>query len=212
MKKLFFAVIFTAIAMTSINAQKFGAKAGLNIANIKETGEYAESYDNLLGLNIGAVAEFEITEKFAFQPELLFSMQGAKTSYKEDFYYGEYKGKLNYLNIPLIAKYYFAKGFNVQAGPQIGILLSAKSDYTETEIDFITLEQSTTSGTEDIKKYYNSIDFALAFGAGYKMDNGLFFDARYNLGLTDLAKDRDANDNGSLKNSVISFSVGYFFN
>jgi len=44
------------------------------------------------------------------------------------------------------------------------------------------------------------------------MDNGLSFDLRYNLGLSDIIDERDADDNATIKNRVFSFSVGYAFN
>jgi len=54
--------------------------------------------------------------------------------------------KLNYLNIPVLAKYYITDAFSVEAGPQIGLLLSAKSR------------------GEDIGDLYKSSDFGLNLG------------------------------------------------
>ncbi len=55
----------------------------------------------------------------------------------------------------------------------------------------------------------NVIDFGLNFGLGYKLDSGLNFSARYNLGLSNID---DSDSNVETKNSVFQFSVGYFFN
>jgi len=196
MKKLFFAVLFTAIAMTSMNAQKFGAKVGLNVATL--SGDITNAKMKM-GLHIGAVAEFEITEQFTFQPELVFSMQGTKYDNGTDGYYGgidDPRLKLTYINVPLMAKYYLTEALSIQAGPQVGFLMSAKSS------------ASLVGDDVDVKKNMNSLDYGVNFGAGYMMDFGLFIDARYNLGLANTVD----SDIITRKNNVISVSVGYFFN
>ncbi|WP_138434500.1 porin family protein [Winogradskyella algicola] len=202
MKKLFLAA-FAVFAFASVNAQevKFGAKAGVNLASI---GGDAEDVDARTSFHIGGVAEIVISDKFSVQPELLFSSQGAKSEYTEDF--GEFgsfdveeKIKLNYLNLPVMAKYYVAEGFSLEAGPQIGFLLSADA---EVEVDGESEE-------EDVKDEFKGIDFGLGFGAGYKLDNGLNFSARYTLGLANIAE--DAGDDFSIQNNVFQISVGYMF-
>ena len=60
------------------------------------------------------MAEIPIANRFSFQPELLYSGQGSSVN-------------LNYLNIPLMAKYNLTKEFSLEAGPQIGFLLSANT-------------------------------------------------------------------------------------
>ena len=197
MKKLFFAVILTAITMTSMNAQKFGAKLGLNIATL--SGDVTNTKMKM-GANIGAVAEFEITEQFTFQPELVFSMQGTKYDNGDSIEglggLDDPRLKLTYINVPLMAKYYVTESLSLQAGPQVGFLMSANS-------------AGFAGGDDvDVKDNMNSFDYGVNFGAGYMMDFGLFIDARYNLGLANTAD----SDDYTVKNNVISVSVGYFFN
>ena len=200
MKKLFFAVIFTAIAMTSVNAQKFGAKLGLNMATL--SGDVSNTKMKT-GFHVGGVAEFEITDQFTFQPEIVFSMQGTKYDSDDTSGLGssllDSRLKLNYINMPLIAKYYVTESLNIQAGPQIGFLMSA---------NFANTAGGGISDTDvDVKDQMNGLDYGVDFGIGYTMDFGLFIDARYNLGLADIS-----DDNATTKNNVISVSVGYFFN
>ena len=197
MKKL---LIFTVIAIfgfSSINAQNvnFGAKAGVNFATI--TGDMVDSFDSRTAFHVGFVAEIVISETFSFQPELLYSAQGADYS-EEGFEAFEGTVTLDYLNVPLMAKFYVGEGFSVEAGPQIGLLLSAKDDYGD--------------GEEDIKEYVKGTDFGVNLGLGYKMESGLNFSARYNLGLSnDLDVDDFESEGAEYKNSVIQVSVGYFF-
>ncbi|MDG3582358.1 MULTISPECIES: porin family protein [Galbibacter] len=201
-KTLLVLIAITAFAFTT-TAQEFkiGAKVGLNIASLQ--GDDLEELDSRTSFNLGAVAEFPISEKFSFQPELLYSAQGAKGEEDASDYDESLSGnidltaKLDYINLPLMAKYYVAPGFSIQAGPQIGFLVSAKSK----------AEVGDFSAEEDIKDNFKSIDFGLNFGLGYQFENGLFIDGRYNLGLSNIADYED----GDVKNGVFQFAVGYFF-
>ena len=64
-----------------------------------------------------------------------------------------------------MAKYYVAEGFSLEAGPQIGFLMSAK----------MKAESGGDSEEIDVKDDLKSIDFGINFGAGYKLENGLNF-------------------------------------
>lgn len=197
MKKLSLTLALALALVFSSNAQiSFGAKAGVNFAKL--TGDIANAKSRT-SFVFGAMAEIPITEKFSFQPELLYSSQGAKG--EETDFDGTYKEELkfDYLNLPLMAKYYVAENFSLEVGPQIGFLLSAKEEY----------DYPDESGSEDVKDSLESIDFVLNFGLGYKLDNGLNFGARYNLGLSNIAKGPDA---GKVRNGLFQITVGYFFN
>ncbi|CAM4102789.1 porin family protein [Flavobacterium antarcticum] len=183
MKKILTVAAFTILGFASMNAQdlNYGLKGGINIATA--TGDNSSSFDAVTAFHIGAMAEIKLTEKFSFQPEVLFSGQG--TSFNDDII------ELRYINVPLMAKYYVAKGLSLEAGPQVGFLVSAK--YLG----------------NDVKDNLAKVDLGLNVGLGYKLDNGLNFGARYNFGLSDVNEIKGLND--SNKNSVFQFSVGYFF-
>ncbi|KIA99658.1 porin family protein [Flavobacterium sp. JRM] len=203
MKKITLSIV-AVLAFGFANAQevKFGVKGGINLSTF--TGD-VENVSSKVGFQVGGFAEIKLTEKFSIQPELLYSLQGAKIDQSEEGYRYESTEKFSYLNIPVMAKYYVAEKFSLEAGPQIGFLLSAKSDFTETD-DFF----GTTSGDEDVKDSYKSIDFGVNFGAGYDFTENLSAGIRYNLGLSNIA-DFEEGDNTKIKNSVFSLSVGYKF-
>lgn len=183
MKKLF--TITMALVAFSISAQNitFGAKAGLNFASM--TGDDADGLDGRTSFHLGVTAEIEMSDTFSIQPELLYSGQG----FTFDDGVDDYTTKVDYLNLPVMAKFYVADGFSLEAGPQIGFLLSADDN------------------GEDIKDLLKSTDFALNLGAGYKLNSGLNFGLRYSMGLTDVP---DADTDG-FKHSVLQLSVGYNF-
>ena len=193
MKKLLLTAVIAVISIVSINAQEFGAKAGVNFASLN--GD--EDFDGRTSFFVGGVVEFEISESFSIQPELLYSSQGAKSSFSEEGFDFESTIKLDYLNIPIMAKYYVTEGLSIEAGPQVGFLLSAKAE----------VKEDGESDSEDIKDELKSVDFGLNFGLGYKLDSGLNFGARYNLGLSNVPDE----DDFDLKNGVFQIAIGYFF-
>ena len=196
MKKVLLLIAVVAAGFTA-NAQevKFGAKAGLNIASISGDTDDLGNTSARTSFHVGAVAEITISDKFAIQPELVYSTQGTKLELRE----ADGTMKLDYLNVPVIAKFYVAEGLSLEAGPQIGFLMSAK----------LKAEYGGETEETDIKDELEikSVDFGLNFGAGYKLDNGLNFSARYNLGLSEISK----NENIDSKNGVFQISVGYMF-
>jgi len=207
MKKLLLSII-TLTFMLQANAQEgtiqFGAKAGLNLTTLNGDIEGAKGRTSF---HLGGMAEIPITNKLSIQPELLFSSQGAKTEGATLVF--------NYLNVPVMAKYYVTNELSLEAGPQIGYLLSANLKY-ETSGDNnpgpnTTEERSSTKAAEkeDVKDDVKSIDFGINFGLGYKMENGLNFGLRYNLGLANA--NNFENSSQEFKNGVFQISVGYFF-
>ena len=196
MKKELFILAIAIAATGSVNAQdvKIGAKVGLNLANI--TGDFdGDDLDAKTGFNLGVFAEISLSDKLIFQPELLFSTQGAKS---EETNYN-YSLKLNYLNIPLMIKYAVTDKFALELGPQVGFLLSANEEET--------FNGETASDEEDVKDYFKSIDFGLNFGASFDVSEKIIIGARYNLGLSNISDIEDIN----VKNSLFSLSVGYRF-
>lgn len=215
MKKLLFAAI-AVFTFGSANAQdmSFGAKAGLNVASV--SGDDTDGQKSLLGAHFGVFAEFKVSDKFSFQPELLYSMQGAKAESAETETFGgqtysyskEIKLKLSYLNIPLMAKYYVTEKFSLETGPQIGFLLKAENESEST----VTTPGGSVSNSEttDGKDFTKGVDFGLNFGLGYNFTENVSAGVRYNLGLSDI------NDiegyTGKNQNSVFQVSLGYKFN
>lgn len=197
-------------AMSVLSAQeiKYGAKAGLNLSTF--TGD-DEDVKSLVGFHIGGFAEFKISDKFSVQPELLYSAQGGEREYSYSdemgFVTGKETIKLGYLNLPVMAKYYVAPGFSVEAGPQVGFLLSAKNDYDYRSSFFG--ENLSDSGEIDIKDNLKSIDFGFNFGAGYEFTENIFVQARYNLGLSSINEDSESDID--VKNAVLQVSFGYKF-
>jgi opacity protein-like surface antigen len=199
-------LLFALLIVLSAQSQKaqFGIKGGLNLANAKLTGEGAPDGNSLTGFHIGLFTDIKISKKFSFQPELLYSTQGTQFNLTVDFegdsYYTSNKLKFGYFNIPLMMKYYADPKFYLEFGPQIGFLTKA-----DLEVNVLG-----TSSTQDFIDSMNKTDFGLNFGLGYDVSKKVVLSARYNQGLSN-GLDAPPGDNSTLKNNVISFSLGYKF-
>lgn len=196
-------IILTAAAVFVFgfaNAQKaqFGLKGGLNIANQNFSGEGAPSTSSLTGVNVGCFVDIKVSEKFSVQPELLYSTQGVSLNWLTD---GATINsfKLNYINVPIIAKYYAAKKFSLEAGPQIGFLTKSTVNGTSSGV---TVDV-------DAKQFFKSIDFGLNFGMSYDFTKKLSASLRYNIGLSNVGSDTFTADGDKITNSVFSINLGY---
>ena len=206
MKKIILSA-FAIMAFGFANAQdvKFGVKGGLNLSNF--SGD-TEPFDmkTRVGFNVGGFVEIKFSEKFALQPELLYSTQGSKVDNfgvdtDQGFLTGDATFNFTYINIPVMFKYYAAEKFWIEAGPQIGFLTSAK---LKTEVD------GYGSSDQDVKDIFESVDFGLNLGLGYDFTEKISVGARYNLGLSNIAKTEDGDDS-KLHNGVFSLSAAYKF-
>ena len=208
MKKNMFLMIILMFVFSFAEAQivNVGIKAGPNNSKIIGTDAYelvSESSVPISGIfsfHAGLFAVVKINDKFAIQPEVLYSEQGFV--YKKNYTFNDETKekkldvKMDYINIPIMVKYYPFEQFFLDFGPQIGFL--------------IDVEQESLSGTSvvksDVKHEYEDTDTGFNFGLGYEGDKFTIY-GRYTLGLKDIHKTIDADN----KNSVIQFGVGYKF-
>jgi len=184
---LFLAVITTANAQEKAS---FGIKGGMNFSTVTQ-GKFEDGPDNRTGFHIGVVGEVPIVSNvFSIQPEVLYSQQGFESNYNLLGTSYTTKHKIDYLNIPVLAKLYIIKQLSVEAGPQFGFKLNESHDTNDNSIE-----------TNEVNKF----DTALAIGASFNFDNGLFLTGRYTYSLNEVVKDTDA------KNKVFQVGLGFKF-
>lgn len=192
MKKILMTLAFAALTIAGANAQvKFGARAGLNLANVATKVNDVKVKSNIRpSFYIGGLAEFAFNDVVLMDAGLTYSNQGAKA--KE----GDGKYIQHTLNLPVWIKYDF-EGFRPKAGLYAGYILSAQG--------------KSNGKTETIdSNAYNHFDYGIGLGAEYNLPNsGLFFEASYNWGLANLDKNGDSKN--YTNNRVIQIGVGYKF-
>lgn len=186
MKKFLFVGMVFLLAFMKIKAQmthaQFGLKGGVNVATIKVNA--GNDYDSRTGFYLGGLAHIHVTKHFAVQPEVVYSTEGGEMD-------NDFKTKLDYINVPVLAQLMCGNGFRLQTGPQIGFLLSGKNESNDVE--------------ENVKDQLKTADLAWSFGASYISKSGLGVDARYNLGLTDI------NNSPVVEAKTRTFQVGAFY-
>ncbi len=169
----------------SASRVSFGIKAGVNIANLDDNNE--PNTESITGFHAGLLAHIHLNHKLALQPEVMYSRQGA--------WYPVFGTEtINYIQVPVLVQYMY-KGLRLQTGPQVGIITDAK------------LERD-SGGETDIKYQLDNADFSWVIGLGYISPIGIGVDARYNLGLNNIAKQ----DEQMQKNRVWQFGLFYQFN
>jgi hypothetical protein len=205
MKKLaiLLALLFVVASIGDAAAMGLGSKGikgGLNLAS--HSGDDTDEYHKTrTAFAAGAFLELNTPGPVAIRPEVLFSQKGYKW---DDGDWAE-TGKFSYLDIPVLIKYKIQTPGtvtpNLFVGPVVSFLLSAKVDS----------EYEGESETTDVKDDAKSTDFGAAIGGGVDINlgaNTVTFDVRYVLGLSKIDDTETAYD---VKNSVISFLVGFGF-
>ncbi len=188
-KTIIFAAVF--FALFSANAQKahFGIKGGMNASSLNSSPSNSDMQTKI-GFNAGLLAHIHTSNaQWAVQPEIYYSSEGAKSKSNNDV-----KTNLDFLNVPVLAQYMFDNGFRIEAGPQIGFLMNAKS--------------KDGSSSVDIKDQLKKVNFSIPVGVGYLTHTGLGFDARYNFGISDL---NDTNSGTKIHSNVFQFGLFYQF-
>ena len=209
MRKIALLIALTIFGLTQANAQNFGFKGGYNYSSFN--GEVAKdnTLKGLSGFYVGALLELPLGDVLSLQPEVIYSRQGAAWEQKDIL--GEFKKdlKLDYLNIPVMAKVNLGPLF-LQGGVQFGFLVGKPET------------SSTVNGlrvTEQVDKdAYASFDFGVGAGLGVNLSQHFFVEARYTHSLTN-ALDPDNNslknarisDDNNFKNAVLSLGLGVKF-
>jgi hypothetical protein len=198
----FMAMLFNLALHQRVFAQtgRAGIKGGLNVSNLYL--DNATDQNARLGFHVGVFGQLLSSEKFALQPELLFSTKGSSAQYG-----GSINQKvtynLNYLDLPVLAVFKLGKVVELHLGGYASYLLNANVSYKG---DF-------ANGVDPIDKdNLKSFDYGLSGGMGVNF-SGLQVGARYNYGFVEIADSNNARSLiGNAKNSCaqvyISFNLG----
>ncbi|MCB0439560.1 MAG: PorT family protein [Mangrovimonas sp.] len=212
MKYLVISTCILILSTTSILAQNpspnlnLGVKGGLNISTVG--GDDIEERDSRTSFNAGLFAEVPLTDRFSFQPEVLYSGQGFDImEIDQDNIFDTNENieyQLDYIQFPLMAKAYLIKGLYVEAGPQFGFKINE-------EIDTAPNSDGGDTPIDPDDSYVKDFDFSGALGVGYKFDNGFFLSARYTHGFSSIFKEDTIFEDVDARNSVWQFGLGFSF-
>jgi hypothetical protein len=229
MSKKALILFFLLTSATLLRAQTFIPRAGITISTL-QTDDFVREMDNKIqsqsGFVIGLAYAIPIGTFakgiFSLQPELSFIQKGFKVDASGDFagsesYYHlttQQEYTINYLEIPVLAKYEFGSDklrVAIQAGPSLAFGLGGKYKSTMRIRD--EFEYDDTTNSEGDIRFYNSdetnttsfdhnVDFGLQAGAGLTVLDHISLDVRYGVSFTNI------NHEEKSKNRVLQISVG----
>ncbi len=186
MKKILLS--FLALVAVSVAAEAqtwgFGPKVGISFSSANGI----EGSKMRAGVVVGAFASRWVNDWFALQGELLYSQQGFNTKVGGV----SEKYRLDYLTMPVLAKFYLIDGLNFEVGGQIAYRVSAKQKLAEA--DFLSLKQKT-----------NRFHADFICGMSYDFDFGLIVEGRYLLGLNSVSV------GSGIKTGALQLLVGWRF-
>ena len=180
----------SASAQNEVGQVTLQPKVGINIASM--TGDTWADKKAKVGLVAGVEAEYGISEKFGLAFGALYSMEGCKL--KTTGMDKSLSVNLDYINIPILAQFYAAKGFAIKAGIQPAFNVRHKASY-----------DGESANLKDLGIETKSFNFSIPVGLSYEYQS-FVLDARYNIGVTKLFKDADQG-----RNSTFSITLGYKF-
>src|SRR5258708_7904911 len=234
----------------TVEAQHFalGVRGGISIPNLTAGGNNQNplntGYGSRVGPDAGLFAEFKFSDLFSLQPMVEYSSQGGKKNGLQAFptpdeiaamyppgqsptyLYANFhsEAKLNYLMIPLLAKF----GWNfknaplriyVDAGPFVGFLLSAKQ-VTSGNSPFYTDpagQQALPGGShsfdnsQNIKDQLHTTNMGIEgnVGLNYRFGvNNIFIEGGGNYGFLNIQK---GSQNGKNNTGAATAIIGYSY-
>jgi Outer membrane protein beta-barrel domain len=221
MRNLF--LVFALGVLTSINAfAQFGIKGGINIATIAEEGQNVSRDDiehhsvvaPVLGLTFG----INLSDIIMIQPELLYSQSGGRNTYTVLGVENTSTYKINYLELPVLAKVKFGNadnkglGFHIAAGPWIGYAFNGKYKFRSVQGENVLLEVNRDYSFDD-EDDTKRLNYGMIGAFGVSMSRTTI-DLRYNYGFNNLL-DNDADNNNDNKpvqqTRGVALTLGYSF-
>lgn len=207
MKKVLMMIAAALVGMSAMAQVQFGAKVGFDMTNF--WGKDIE-HGMKPSYQAGILMEYKFNDRVAIAPEAVFASQGGKFKIGT-VYMGWDLSKFtakditltfntNYINVPVMFKFYATPDFSIDLGPQVGFNVYSKATVSDGD-------ESLTFGLSD---YTKTVDFGLGLGATYNLTENAFVQARYTLGLTKVFDDKFT-EGDEAKNGNIQVAFGWKF-
>ena len=180
------------ISMSAMAQVQFGAKVGFDMTNF--WGENVQ-HGMKPGYQVGVLMEAKLGNSFAIAPEVVFAAQGGQYEILKV----DHTFNTNYINVPVMLKFYASPNFSIDFGPQVGFNVYSKHSIEDNAVDF--------------KNDTKTVDFGLGLGATYNITENAFVQARYTMGLTKAVEGLEAivYDVDGGKNGNIQVAFGWKF-
>jgi len=184
MKKITLIVVIIAFMVNIIGAQdnstdlhdklQFGLKAGVNFSNVYDTKGQEFNADFKVGLAAGAFLAIPIGKYIGFQPEILFSQKGYKSTGTFLTVAYEFTHTTNYIDVPLLFTIKPSTFITLLAGPQYSFLVKQKDVFKSGGL--IVNQEQEFENDKSVLCFLGGIDinlnqFVLGARAGWDLQN-----------------------------------------
>lgn len=183
------AIAAIAILGVATAQAQFGVKAGVGMASVHGDKDVEELLDESILAPMVGVTYHLTFGPIGVKPEVMLVKKGGAGTH------GGQDGSWNfwYIDAPILGSFSILPTLSVIAGPSFGYLLSAKQEIEGEE--------------ENIKKSFNSTNFGAVAGIQFMLPiAGLGIDARYQYGISNIAKDE-----GEVSTDLIAVTATYLF-
>jgi len=196
MKKIYIVIALLVGIGTTAKAQDitYGVKAGLTVSDWR--GDASNGITQLvdltgvvstrsnIGFHVGGFAVIPLQSGFSLEPGIVYSQKGMQlTETLVDVILpieAKASVKSHYIDLPVVAKYQAANGFQVFAGPQVSYLVANRLK-TKAGIFGLNVQENFK-----IDAGFRKVDVALTGGLGYQFANGTNISASYEHGLSSI--------------------------
>lgn len=191
---LFLVIVICSISTISAQTLSIGPVIGINMSKFSSIN----TSKTMVGLSVGALANYSVNEHIGLGAKLLFSERGSKYTTSNA------TTRLNYVQMPISLIYYFGEigqkfRPKIYAGPYFGTLLSAKDQNKNDIVD--------TNGNDVFKKLDIGGQIGLGFNYSLKSRTWLNFDLGYGQSFTDISESEATNEH----NKSFSLNLGISF-
>ena len=174
MKKMLVLIAAAIVCMSASAQVQFGAKVGFDMTNFWGSDV---PHGMKPSYQVGLLMEYKASPKFAIAPEVVFASQGGKYKALDlNFFNLDIEKNVtfntNYINVPVMLKYYVTPAFSIDLGPQVGFNIYSK--YSIEGVDKAV----------DVKDNTKTVDFGVGLGGTYNLTENAFVQARYTMGMT----------------------------
>ena len=215
MKRLFLAIALVFGLVATAAAQiNVGGRLGVNMSNFR--GEETDDFSFSLGFNAAVAGKYAINTMFSAAPELGVDFRRVTNSKEDDFTFSAWV-----LQIPLMFRANLTPEFYVEAGPEIGFILSSKAEFegpnmTEEEIEAFKHNFGNTMTEFNMFEDTKTFEFGIAAGLGYTVIPNLDVNFRFVMGFTNTFEDLDLGEAGGseevdVQHMQISLGATYWF-
>lgn len=175
---LFSSLSFSQDEMNASDKIDFGFRFGLSLSDLTTSSNTLEPRPTFM---LGVHAEYKFTPSWSIQPELIYARKGrfSRSPRLDSGPRTENRLLLDYVELPVLAKYYFNQGLSLEVGPYLSYLIKAEQENLE----------NTTIQSSSVFQQVENVDAGLAIGATYITDWNFFVGMRITHGFINVFND-----------------------